>query len=72
MRYAPQKYNPSPLCDGDGNGVNTFLQLVGNKMDERQIDLKKLGAKIRFLRQGKGWSLADLAEKIGSAKGIYF
>jgi transcriptional regulator with XRE-family HTH domain len=37
-------------------------------MDDRQIDLKKLGLKIRFLRQGKGWSLADLAEKSGVPK----
>lgn len=37
-------------------------------MDDSQIDLKKLGAKIRFYRQGKGWSLADLAEKSGISK----
>lgn len=37
-------------------------------MDDSQIDLKKLGAKIRFLRQGKGWALADLAEKSGVSK----
>jgi transcriptional regulator with XRE-family HTH domain len=28
----------------------------------------QLGAKIRFYRQGKGWSLADLAEKSGVSK----
>jgi transcriptional regulator with XRE-family HTH domain len=37
-------------------------------MDDRLIDLKKLGATIRFLRQGKNWSLADLAEKSGVSK----
>ncbi len=37
-------------------------------MDDTQIDLKKLGAKIRFLRQGKGWSLAELAKKSGVPK----
>jgi len=37
-------------------------------MDNVQIDLKKLGAKVRFLRQGRGWSLADLAEKSGVSK----
>lgn len=37
-------------------------------MDNAQIDLKKLGSKVRFLRQGKGWSLADLAEKSGVSK----
>ncbi|MDT8069517.1 MAG: helix-turn-helix transcriptional regulator [Terriglobia bacterium] len=37
-------------------------------MDDTQIDLKKLGAKIRFLRQGKDWALADLAEKSGVSK----
>jgi transcriptional regulator with XRE-family HTH domain len=31
-------------------------------MENTQIDLKKLGAKVRFRRQGKGWSLAELAE----------
>ena len=37
-------------------------------MDDTHIDLKKLGAAIRFYRQGKGWSLADLAEKSGVPK----
>lgn len=37
-------------------------------MDTAQIDLKKLGAKIRFLRQGKGWSLGELAGKSGVSK----
>src|SRR5271170_4230597 len=37
-------------------------------MDDRQIDLKKLGATIRFLRHGKGWSLTELAEKSGVSK----
>jgi transcriptional regulator with XRE-family HTH domain len=37
-------------------------------MDNAQIDLKKLGAEIRFLGQGKGWSLAELAEKSGVSK----
>jgi transcriptional regulator with XRE-family HTH domain len=37
-------------------------------MSETQIDLKKLGAKIRFYRQGKGWALANLAEKSGVSK----
>ena len=32
-------------------------------MDNSLINLKKLGETIRFLRQGKGWSLADLAER---------
>lgn len=37
-------------------------------MENTQIDLKKLGAKIRFHRQGKGWTLADLTEKSGVSK----
>ena len=37
-------------------------------MDDRLIDLKKLGATIRFLRQGKNWALADLAEKSAVSK----
>jgi transcriptional regulator with XRE-family HTH domain len=31
--------------------------------DDKTLDLIKLGQRIRFLRQGKGWSLSDLAEK---------
>jgi transcriptional regulator with XRE-family HTH domain len=37
-------------------------------LDETKIDLKKLGAQVRFLRQGKSWSLNDLAEKSGVSK----
>ena len=37
-------------------------------MDDNAIDLKKLGYKIRFLRQGKEWTLADLAGRSGIAK----
>lgn len=33
-----------------------------------KIDLLRLGHKIRFLRQGKGWSLGDLAENSGVSK----
>jgi transcriptional regulator with XRE-family HTH domain len=32
------------------------------------IDLKRLGHKIRFLRQGLGWALSDLAQKSGVSK----
>lgn len=32
------------------------------------IDFKKLGHTIRFLRQGKGWTLTDLAAKSGLSK----
>src|SRR5437879_4372137 len=31
-------------------------------MPDKTIDLKKLGHKVRFLRQGREWTLADLAE----------
>lgn len=37
-------------------------------MDIAKIDLKKLGARVRFLRQGKGWSQANLAENSGVPK----
>jgi transcriptional regulator with XRE-family HTH domain len=37
-------------------------------MDGREIDLEKLGSTIRFFRQGKGWSLADLSEQSGVPK----
>jgi len=32
------------------------------------IDFKKLGHEVRFLRQGKDWTLADLAERSGVSK----
>lgn len=37
-------------------------------MDSKSIDLAKLGHRIRFLRQGKEWSLADLAKESGLSK----
>ncbi len=37
-------------------------------MPDNTIDLKKLGHKIRFLRQGKEWTLSDLADKSGITK----
>ncbi len=33
-----------------------------------EIDLKRLGENIRYLRQGKNWSLAQLADKSGVSK----
>jgi len=37
-------------------------------VDTTKIDLKKLGERVRFLRQGKGWSQAKLAEESGVPK----
>jgi transcriptional regulator with XRE-family HTH domain len=37
-------------------------------VDNSAIDLQKLGHNVRFLRQGKGWTLNDLAEKSGISK----
>ncbi len=37
-------------------------------MDSRNIDLVKLGHSIRFLRNGKGWSLSRLAKESGLSK----
>ena len=37
-------------------------------MDQTRIDLNKLGERVRFLRQGKGWSQAKLAEESGVPK----
>ena len=37
-------------------------------MDSTRIDLNKLGEGVRFLRQGKGWSQAKLAEESGVPK----
>jgi transcriptional regulator with XRE-family HTH domain len=36
--------------------------------DNAMLDLLKLGQQVRFLRQGKGWSLSDLAERSGISK----
>jgi transcriptional regulator with XRE-family HTH domain len=36
--------------------------------DDKRLDLTKLGQQIRFLRQGKGWSLSDLMEHSGVSK----
>lgn len=36
--------------------------------ENTSIDLMKLGHSVRFLRQGKGWTLNDLAEKSGVSK----
>jgi transcriptional regulator with XRE-family HTH domain len=33
-----------------------------------EISLKRLGKNIRYLRQGKSWSLSDLAERSGVSK----
>jgi len=37
-------------------------------MDSKGIDLARLGHQIRFRRNGKGWSLADLARESGLSK----
>jgi transcriptional regulator with XRE-family HTH domain len=37
-------------------------------LDSPTLDLTKLGRRIRFLRQGKTWSLSDLAERSGVSK----
>jgi transcriptional regulator with XRE-family HTH domain len=37
-------------------------------VDNSAIDLKRLGENVRFRRQGKGWTLNDLAEKSGISK----
>lgn len=37
-------------------------------MDDKNLDLAKLGHRIRYLRKGKGWSLSELEEKAGVSK----
>lgn len=37
-------------------------------MEIAKIDFVKLGHRVRFLRQGKGWTLNDLSEKSGISK----
>jgi transcriptional regulator with XRE-family HTH domain len=37
-------------------------------MENTKIDLSKLGHKVRFYRQGQGWSITTLAEKSGVSK----
>ena len=39
--------------------INDALEI----MELQKIDFVRLGENIRFLRQGRGWSLSDLAEK---------
>jgi transcriptional regulator with XRE-family HTH domain len=37
-------------------------------MENTTIDLQKLGHRVRFYRQGKGWTITALAEKTGISK----
>lgn len=37
-------------------------------MENSKIDLQKLGHKVRFYRQGKGWSITTLADSCGVSK----
>lgn len=37
-------------------------------MDDSRLDLQKLGQQIRFLRQGRNWSLSNLAQASGVSK----
>lgn len=37
-------------------------------MENTKIDLQKLGHKVRFYRQGKGWSITTLADNSGVSK----
>src|ERR1700722_17212433 len=37
-------------------------------MESKNIDLGRLGHQIRFRRNGKGWSLADLSRESGLSK----
>jgi transcriptional regulator with XRE-family HTH domain len=37
-------------------------------MDKSILDLQKLGHKVRFYRQGRGWTLINLADKSGVSK----
>jgi transcriptional regulator with XRE-family HTH domain len=37
-------------------------------METTKIDLQRLGHKVRFLRQGKGWTITTLAEGSGVSK----
>ncbi|MDX2151481.1 MAG: helix-turn-helix transcriptional regulator [Bryobacteraceae bacterium] len=48
--------------DEKSTPISNWLPIVNT------IDLKRLGHKIRFLRQGRGWTLADLAQRSGVSK----
>jgi len=48
--------------------VSTLLYNRLEIMDQMKIDLAKLGHKVRELRLGKGWTLADLAKHSGVSK----
>jgi len=49
-------------ADANSTQIRNWLPIVN------MIDLKRLGHKIRFLRQGRGWTLADLAQRSGVSK----
>lgn len=48
--------------------MSTNMQRVGNLQHKQKIDLGLLGSNVRFLRQGRGWSLADLSNASGVGK----
>lgn len=48
--------------------MSTKSQPVAYRRMVETIDLRGLGQTVRFLRQGKGWTLSDLSEKSGVGK----
>jgi len=64
-KNATRSLNAIPVYNGASGDVN---EIRNRLLMANQIDFKKLGHTIRFLRQGKGWTLNDLAEKSGLSK----
>lgn len=63
--------NPLPFHDEGSLWRHVESTHIRNRlymMDSKSIDLTKLGHHVRFLRQGKGWSLTDLARESGLSK----
>jgi transcriptional regulator with XRE-family HTH domain len=50
----------------EGDALST--QIYNRLLMANEIDLKRLGHAIRFLRQGKGWGLAELSARSGVSK----
>lgn len=62
MPYVYAKVSGGPLS-------SYFVHVVNTEQEEpMEIDLKRLGENIRYLRQGKNWSLADFAGECGVSK----
>jgi transcriptional regulator with XRE-family HTH domain len=74
LRFRPRiQSKKQPVADGQQVKAKEgrLSTPISNRLEmpeSSKIDLLKLGQKVRFLRQGKGWTLSDIAEKSGVSK----